>query len=248
MILRALTFDGWLDISAPEVLGSTEFEWLGAAAQFRRSMRTGDVVNVPDEYYRFPNIKNAVDAGMLEIVAYDARPEQIVIHAEVTGGTGTPGTRYVAFDIHGGADTAIIRDVNGVPSLVFDDGCDYVSKWNVQVPEDYVAGTAAYIEAFWSFASGAPADVRWEMEYKIIAEGADVTGPVSSVAHVQSAPVDAKLYTTGTNLVISPSNMSPGRFLMASVSRTATNPLDTLSATVYIHLVRLSYTGKVFSS
>jgi len=248
MILRALDFPGFLDISAPEVLGSTEFEWLGAAAQFRRTMKTGDIISVPDEYYRFPNIKGAVDSGLIEIVAFDDRDEQIVIHAEVTGGIGTPGTRYVLLDIHGGADTAIIRDVNGVPSLVFEEGCNHRSKWSLSIPEDYVAGTPIYVEAFWSFPSGAPANVRWLMEYKVVPPGGDMTDPVNSVAYVQAATVADKLNTTGTNLIVPPADLAAARLLMVAVRRTALDAADTLDATVFLQLVRVSYTGKVFSS
>lgn len=248
MILRALNFQGYLDISAPEVLGSTEYEWLGSAAPFRRTMKSGDIVIVPDEFYRFPNITNAVSAGLLEIVAYDKRKEQIVIHAEITGGTGTPGTKYVTFDVHGGEDTAIIADINGVPSLVFEDGCDHRSKWTVTIPEDYVTGTPIYIEVFWSFPSGEPADVLWHMEYKAVPAGSPMTDPVFGIYYLQPALVSDKLYTTGASLIIPPTDLAAGRLLMISVRRTATDPSDTLNAPAYIHIVKMNYTGLVFSS
>ena len=248
MILRALSFPGFLDISAPEVLGSTEYEWLGAAAPFRRTMKSGDVISVPDEFYRFPNITNAVAAGLLEIVAYDKRKEQIVIHAELTGSTGVPGTKYVSFDIHSGEDTAIIADINGVPSLVFEDGCNHRSKWTVPIPEDYVAGTPIYVEVFWSFPSGAPADVLWYMEFKAVPAGSAMTDPTGGVAYLQPALVADKLYTTGTNLIVAPADLAAGRLLMISVRRMATDPSDTLNAPAYIHVVKLNYTGMVFSS
>jgi len=247
MILLAKNFEGWLDVSANEVLGSTEYEWLAAAGQFRRSVKAGDCLIIPDEYYRFPNIKNAVDIGYLEIIAYDARPEQIVIHAELPG-AGIPGTKYLAVDIHGGEDTAIIQDINDVPSLVFEEGCNHRSKWTLVVPKDYVAGTPIYVQAYWTFPNGEPAQVRWFMEHKAVLPGEDMTDPAGSVSYIQQALASDKLYTTGSNLVIPPADLAANKLLMISVRRTALHADDTLDAPVYIHLVKLNYTGRTFSS
>jgi len=248
MVLRALNFPGFLDISAPEVLGSTEFEWLGAAAQFRRTMKSGDVISVPDEFYRFPNITNAVSAGLLQIVAFDSRPEQIVIHAEAVGGRGIPGTKYLVVDIHGGEDTAIIRDVNNVPALVFEEGCNHRSKWNITVPEDYQAGTPIYVEVYFGFSAGGPANVKWIMEYKAVSTGGAMGGPVGSSSFLQPVVAPGMLYTTGTSLVIPPAGITPEQLLMVAVRRDAKDASDTLVAPIYVHLVKVNYTGLIFSS
>lgn len=250
MVLRALSFPGYLDISAPEVLGSTEYEWLGSAAQFRRSVKTGDFVTVPDEYYRFPNITNAVAAGLLEIVSYDTRKEQIVIHAELsgTGGRGVPGTKYMVVDIHGGEDTAVIKDVNGVPALVFEEGCNHRSKWNITIPEDYQAGSPIYVEVYWGVSAGTPGDVKWLMEYKSVLPGGAMGGPVGSSSYIQTAAASGLLYATGTNLVIPPASLVPNKLLMVSVRREALAAEDTLIAPVYVHLVKVNYTGLIFST
>jgi hypothetical protein len=248
MVLRALNFQGYLDISAPEILGSTEYEWLGATAQFRRTMKAGDIVTVPDEFYRFPNITNAVEAGLLEIVSFDKRKEQIVIHAESTGGTGAPGTKYLVVDIHGGADTAVIKDVNNVPALVFEDGCSHRSKWNITIPEDYQSGTPIYVEVYWGFSGGGPANVNWIMEYKAVATGGAMGGPVGSSSFLQPVVAPGMLYTTGTSLVIPPAGIASEQLLMIAIRRDAKDALDTLSASVYVHLVKVNYTGLIFYS
>lgn len=249
MVLRALNFPGYLDISAPEVLGSTEYEWLGAAAQFRRSMKTGDIVTVPDEYYRFPNITNAVAAGLLQIVSYDTRKEQIVIHAELsgTGGKGVPGTKYLVVDIHGGEDTAVIKDVNGVPALVFEEGCEHRTKWNLTIPEDYQAGTPIYVEIYWGVSAGTPGDVKWLMEYKVVPPGGAMGGPVGGSTYVQTAAAPGLLYSTGTNLVIPPASLAPAKLFMVAARRLALDAEDTLLAPVYVHLIKVNYTGLIFS-
>lgn len=63
MILRALTFAGSLDVSAPEVIEGNEEIF------FRKTVVTGDQFTIPDLWYNYiPNIKNAVNLGLLEIL------------------------------------------------------------------------------------------------------------------------------------------------------------------------------------
>jgi hypothetical protein len=93
MILLAKGFEGQLDISGPEELGQA------LTKVFRRSVVAGQVIEVPDEYYQFPNIRSAIKCGLLEILDFDGNPESHVINAELEeilkdftpggGGTGT---------------------------------------------------------------------------------------------------------------------------------------------------------------
>jgi hypothetical protein len=65
MIITALTFPGkYIDISAPEELDVE----VGKLSSYRHLLATGDVVRIPDSYYRFPNIKNAHQAGYISVV------------------------------------------------------------------------------------------------------------------------------------------------------------------------------------
>ena len=60
--LRAQGFRGRLDVSSPEVLGEPTIE-------FRKTVIAGDMLTIPDAYVRFPNIRNAITAGFLEVVS-----------------------------------------------------------------------------------------------------------------------------------------------------------------------------------
>lgn len=69
MRLRALSFGGALDVSAPELLG------VYSIIEFRKIVRAGDLFSIPDKWYddrSIPNINNAVSLGLLEIVSRDA--------------------------------------------------------------------------------------------------------------------------------------------------------------------------------
>lgn len=65
MIITALSFPGkYIDISAPEELGIE----VGKAHSYRNLLTPGDTLRLPDEYYRFPNIRNAHRAGYISVV------------------------------------------------------------------------------------------------------------------------------------------------------------------------------------
>ncbi len=82
ILLANNTFEGWLDISSDEVLGKV---W---EMPYRNTMAAGQVLFVPDEFYQFPNIRNAVSAGYLTILAFDSRPWSMVVNAELDGFVG----------------------------------------------------------------------------------------------------------------------------------------------------------------
>lgn len=244
MIIQANSFPGYLDISAPEVLGSTGLEWLGAAAQYRHAVKTGDVLFLPDEYLRFPNILNAVGLGMLTVVSYDSRPESIVINAELTGG-GAGATKYVFLDIHGAADTALIKKVNGTPFLEFPPKVESRSAWVVTIPADYKTGTNLVVEVYWSGnLPGGGGNARWVLEYKSVASGASLTLPLLTSTFVQPAPATAnRLVTTGTALSISGGALAANALLTLSVRRDGKDPSDTYVGNAQLHLARISYTA-----
>jgi len=65
MIITALSFPGkYIDISAPEELGIE----VGKAHSYRNLLSPGDTLRLPDDYYRFPNIRNAHRAGYISVV------------------------------------------------------------------------------------------------------------------------------------------------------------------------------------
>jgi len=76
MILRALNFQGYLDVSSPELLGAEE-----PTTSYHRTVVANQIFTVPDQYYAFPNIKNAIASGLLEVISYDSAPEGLVINA-----------------------------------------------------------------------------------------------------------------------------------------------------------------------
>lgn len=79
MILRALHTSGILDISSQEAL-----HVYNESEPFRVALRPGQVVEVEDHWRKLKNIHNAINAGLLEVVAYDyANVGEEVTHAEL---------------------------------------------------------------------------------------------------------------------------------------------------------------------
>ena len=71
MIIKALTFSGYLDVSAPEIIGA-----VAPFIEFRRSVKSGEIFEIPDFWYRYiPNIKNSVHLGLLEILSSEEEEE-----------------------------------------------------------------------------------------------------------------------------------------------------------------------------
>lgn len=250
MIIQANTFAGFLDISAPETLGSETL--YQAAWSFRRSIKQGDILNIPDEYYAFPNIRNAVNAGLLSIVSFDTRPYSLVVNAELGSSVGIQGTKYLFLDIHGGADDSEIRVVNQTPYLVFNNDATTRTRWNVTVPDDYVSGTDMYVEAYWSpdaFGGSYSGNVKWLMEYKSLGIGADVAVAPGQSTYVQASPASAGLLaSTGTSLVIPSAEIGDNDLVAVSIARLGGDAQDTFDGQARVHVVRIRYTGRKFSS
>lgn len=251
MILRASSsLSGILDISGPEVLGNDcPFDdWLGNTAQFRRSMRANDIIEIPDEYLRFPNIRNAVDAGLLVIVSYDSRDESIVINAELSGfsgggGGGVVDTKFVLFDIHGGSDTAQLREVDGTPCLTFKANKEDNTAWTATIPRDYVSGDV-YVQVYWSPSNSSGGGVRWRLNYKSTASGASLAIPMTAVDFTQAAPASPDfLTTTGTSLAIPAAVIAQDRLLTVEIRRLGNHADDTHTGDAQVSIVRLRYTG-----
>lgn len=247
MILLANTFDGQLDISAPEQLG--EPNWI-ASTPFRRTMVSGQILRVPDEYYAFPNIRNAVGLGLLQIVAFDSSPWSLVVNAELSAisGAGVVGIKYILLDIHGGEDTEEIRDISGTPYLIFRHGRLGRTRWTLTVPDDFRAGTAIQVQVFWSNGGAGAGAVKWGMEYKSIAPGASVSPGPTTVTFVQAAPASGILTTTGSSLSIPSGSVSANDLLSLAAERQGADGADTLAGPARVHLVRLAYTGLRFSN
>lgn len=243
MILRANPFIGYLDISAPELLGA-DLTW-----NFRRTVVSGETFHVPDEYYRFPNIKNAINAGMLTILAYDSNPDSLVINAELAGyGVPVAGTKYVLLDFHGAADTEMIKIVNGVPYLIFSHSVEDSSRWTLTLPEDYIVGTNVYVEAYWSPSKTTGGNVQWALGYASDPPGTPI-GPMTMSTYVQAAPIVPNvLSTTGNSLVIPPAALAVSNLLTVALFRQGKAPTDTFAGQAWVHLVRIAYTGKKFAS
>ena len=94
MIIRANNnFGGALDISAPEVLDSNNDTPI-----YRGVIRPGETRNLPDEYYAFPNIRNAVARGFLVVISFDKDAWNPVIIANannvVSGASGAGTSGY----------------------------------------------------------------------------------------------------------------------------------------------------------
>lgn len=250
MILQANAFGGYLDISSPETLGSTGLEWLAAATQYRHAVKTGDVLFLPDEYLRFPNIKNAVTAGFLTVLSYDSRPESIVINAEL-GGSGAGATKFLFLDIHGGADAsttkkgAEIKKRNGTPYLSFETGCINRTAWTIAIPSDFKLGSIPVVEVYWGGSvTGAAGKVRWILEYKSVVTGQNILAPLLTSTILQSAPVVAgNLITTGNALTMSGTGLVADSLLTLSVRRDGIDPSDTYPDPVELYLARIKYTA-----
>jgi hypothetical protein len=118
------------------------------------------------------------------------------------------------------------------------------TRWNITVPEDYQAGTAMYAEAFWS-AAGTGGNVQWVMEYKGITPGGTVSNPPMTVSLLQGLPPPGLLATTGGSLIIPGGTVSAGDLLTVAISRAGC--VDTYSGSARMHLLRVKYTGLVFS-
>lgn len=245
MRIRGQNFAGYLDISAPETLGDTELGWLASASQFRRSIRAGEIVFVPDEYLRFPNIKNAVNSGLIEVLSYDSRPESILINAEGGGGgsPAVPTTKYVHLDIHGGEDTVEMRDENGTPYMVLPPDVTEQIRWSLTLPSDLQPATPIYVEIFWSRGLAGSGDVQWVLEYKPVPVGSNVSTAPSFVSYTQAVPVTGFLTSTGNSLVIPGGLLVANDLLTISATRAGDDPLDTFAGNARVHLVRVVYTG-----
>ena len=88
MRIRAIpgTFAGRLDISAPQTLQPDNL--VGYSDFTGRSMKAGDILELADEYYNFPSIKNGIALGFLEILSFGSDPSAIVVQAELSGTSG----------------------------------------------------------------------------------------------------------------------------------------------------------------
>lgn len=233
MILRATAFSGYLDISAPELLGE-DLTW-----NFRRTVRAGEIFHVPDEYYRFPNIKNAINTGYLEIISYDTNPDGLVINANKGSSSSS---KYIYFDLQSATETAEAKIVNGVPCLAFGPGVENSSRWTVSLPDNYTAGTNLYVSAFWSASDSSGGNVQWKLGYRCIAPGGSLSGDLTTVSYLQAAPSALILATTGNNLSIPASALSTTNCLIAvSLIRSGEQIEDTFDGQAYVHLLRMSY-------
>lgn len=244
MILRAQNFQGFLDISGPELL---EGDWLGNASQFRRSVKSGDTIEVPDEYLRFPNIKNAVTLGFLVVESYDSRDESLVINAEVSGFSGssipTTGTKFYFFDLIGGMTTILYDQVDGTPHLPFENGEDDIATWTVGVPGDYHSGDMV-VEFFWATEFLSAGNVAWRLNWKSTPAGSSVAQAMSSVDLVQASPSGANLLaTTGSALTIPAAAITLDSLLTIEVRRQGNAAGDTYTGQAKLFLVRMRYTG-----
>ena len=76
MLLKALHTSGWLDIGSQETIENE-------VVNFRRCLRPGQTIEVPDEYRIFRNIDSAIRNSLLEVVAYDVRPGSLVVNEEL---------------------------------------------------------------------------------------------------------------------------------------------------------------------
>lgn len=253
MIIKAQNFVGWLDISAPELLGTgTDREyghWLGQVSQYRHTVRAGDILTLPDEYLQFPNIRNAVNAGYLVVMSYNSKDESIVINAEISGfsgsgGGGVVGTRFVFFDIHGGSDTALLKEVDGTPYLEFANNQEDNTTWTVTIPEDYVSGDV-YVEVFWSPSNASGGSVAWRLNWKSTPTGSSVASALTASDYTQAAPGTSVLATTGTGLVIPSASIAQNRLLTVEVRRMGKTAADTNTGAARVSLVRLRYTGVI---
>jgi hypothetical protein len=228
MILRAAVFNGYLDISAPEVLGA-DLTW-----NFRRTVMSGEVFRVPDEYYRFPNIKNAINAGLLEVISYDSDPDALVINAN----KGAGGIRSVNFDLQSATETAEAKIINGVPCLAFGPDVESSSRWTVALPENYTAGNNIYVSAYWSASNSSGGNVQWNLGYRCIPTGGSLVGDITKVSYLQAVPAELTLATTGNFLFIPASAITSG---LITISLIRNGDLDTFNGQAYVHLVRMSY-------
>ena len=244
MILKALSFPGYLDVSSPERLGAEE-----PAIVYRRTVVAGQIFTVPDEYYGFPNIKNAINAGLLQVISYDSAPESLVINAELAtfNPGGVPGTKYLFLDFHGAEDTSAVQQVNGTPYLMFNPGATLDATWTITVPDDYIAGTPMFVEAYWSPGTDGAGIVAWGLEYKMTTPGLSVQVDPVFVRYLQASPgVAGTLATTGSNLPV-PGGLAQNMLLSLTLGRTGDDPLDTFPGLARVHMARVKYTGKRFA-
>lgn len=165
-----------------------------------------------------------------------------------SGSTGVHGTKFAYLDIHGAADTEEIKKVSGTPYLVYHQKNEDRSAWTWAVPEDYVSGTPIMVEVYWSPSNPSAGNVRWVLEYKSVAAGASVSAPLLTSTFVQPSPgVAAGLTTTGSALTIPGGVAAANALLTLSVKRDGRDASDTFVGQAWVHLVRISYTGIVFS-
>jgi hypothetical protein len=118
MIIRAKNnFVGTLDISSPEVLADGDNRPI-----YRGTILPGETRRLPDDYYQFPNIRNAVACGYLEIVAFESQigqqPWSLTIDAELSGASGIGGSGLSGYSGHSGYSG--FTGISGFSGLVGD--------------------------------------------------------------------------------------------------------------------------------
>ena len=236
-------------------------------------LRPGEVHTVSDVMRSARSIRHAITLGYIQVVMdggisddylgdhsdFVAQVELNAVQDDVntlasmvsgfSGSFGVPGTKFIFLDIHGGADTAEIRKINGTPYLIFRHDYTDRTSWTVTIPDDYIVGTPLYVEVYWSPSNSTAGNVKWILEYKSVTPGAAVGLPSMTSTLIQPSPGTADLLTTtGTSLVVPAGVILPNALLSVQVQREGKNdPADTYVGQARVHLVRLSYTGKKFS-
>lgn len=239
-------------------------------------LRPGEIHTVSDIMRSAKSVRDAITRGYITVVIdgsiddtigpgsahsdFVAQVELNALAALVSGvsglfsgfsgsGTGVQGTKYAFLDIHGAADTDPISKVSGTPYLIFNHNKVSRSAWTWTVPEDYVAGTPVIVEIYWSPSISGAGNVRWVLEYKSVAPGSSVGGPLLTSTFVQPSPgTGSSLTTTGTSLTVPGGTVTANALLTISISREGKDASDTFAGQAWVHLVRISYTGIRFST
>jgi hypothetical protein len=212
--------------------------------------RVGDVHRVSDQMRHSRSVRAAIASGLITVTMDGTEASDFVAQVELIGlgGTGVNGTKYMFLDIHGGSDTAAIEVINGTPYLIFRHTSDDTSAWTITIPDDYVAATPIYVEVYWSPEKTIAGSAKWVLEYKSVSSGGVVSTLPATATLVQPSPGTAQtLITTGTALSIPSGAVSANALLSIKINRLGKDAADTLISHAWVHLVRISYTGKRFA-
>jgi hypothetical protein len=220
-------------------------------AMVRPIGQPGDTHIVSDQMRHARAIRCALQLGYITVEMDGTEASDFVAQVELSGfsgAVGVAGLKIIDLDFHGAADTAKIKVEDDVPYIEFGPNQTERSIWTVTVPPDWQSGTSMFVEVYWSPRTSSVGDVRWRFEHKVVPTGSSVASALSASFLTQAAGSISVLQTTGTSLSIPAASISIGAMLDLAISRIGGDALDTYSGVARVHLVRVRYTGLVFST